>query len=345
MKILSAIILSSFLTGIIPLFPQSFSNPENDNAASIKNISGAFTIDDEIYTGNPFLSSKLRITQNYPDYKPSWSPDGKWIVFFRIINNKNLAIPKWKTKICIVKPDGSGLRELTSGQYADYNPTWTRDGKNNIIINRYDPDKNRGYIYLSNIDAKPGEEKLISNPEYSEFGHCGLKDGRIIVATSQGSVLKYIFSSSDNGDYFPPFIRILSPSPGNTGSYELVHFDDKVLMLPNRVTLSPDEKHITFELDNSAGRFGYEGHPLVVADFNVKTPGITNMKRFYNTPADEFALYPSWTSDSNGIIFFAGSGKSKFRFYLYNITTMKIERITEENSREYKYFCGESSPK
>ena len=28
-----------------------------------------------------------------------------------------------------------------------------------------------------------------------------------------------------------------------------------------------------------------------------------------------------------------------------HITTGKIDKITEDNSREYKYFCGESSPK
>jgi len=316
-----------------------------DNSSRDIRTVGAYSLDDSIYVNTPDGKAARRITEGHPDFKPSWSPDGKWIVFFRIVNDKNLPIPKWRTKICVVSPDGKIVREITSGAFTDFNPTWTRDGKNSIIINRYDPDKNRGYIYLSSPDAKPGDEVLISDPAYSEFGHCGMKDGRIIVSTSNGSVFSYLFSSKENGLYSPPFMRVLTPEPGKTGRYEILRFDDKIKSLPNRVTLSPDETMITFEMDNSMGNFGYAGHPLVIASFDGSTPSVKNLTTFCFTPPNDFALYPAWTPDSKGIIYFAGSYGSKYQFYLYDVTAKRTTRIFADRSHEFKYFCGEASPK
>ncbi|HEY1406556.1 MAG TPA: hypothetical protein VF857_08115 [Spirochaetota bacterium] len=316
-----------------------------DEGSNDINMLGAFTVNDEIYVGRVGSPDAKRITSGWPDYKPSWSPDGKWIVFFRIVKNHTLAIPKWKTKICVVSPDGGTLRELTSGEFADYNPTWMRDGTNRIIINRYDPGQNRGYLYLTTPDAKVGDETCVSNPDFSEFGHCGMKDGRIVISTSQGLAFSYLFSSSENGMYSPPFMRLLTPDPGKIGRYENLRYDTKITMLPNRVTLSPDEKKMTFEMDNSFGQFGYAGHPLVVADFDGALAAVTRLTTFCFTAADEFALYPAWTADAKGIIYFAGSVGSKYQFYLYDVARGKSIRVSPDRMSEYKYFCGASTPK
>lgn len=342
MKFTSAVILS-----ILTAFTTAFSirkicAAETDISYSVY---GAFSVNDAICTGTPGKEPYRQITEGNADYKPSWSPDGKWIVFFRIVNGKNQPIPKWKTKICVVKSDGTGLRFITSGEFADFNPTWTRDGKNNIIINRYDPAENRGSIYLSSVNSLPGDEKLISDPEYSEFGHCGLKDGRIIIATSRGSVTKYLFSSAVNGLYSPPFIQLLTPASEGKGTYEIIKFDRKIKQLPNRVTLSPDEKHLTYELDTSNGQFGYAGHPLAVSDFDTATGTAASTEIFYSTPPGEFALYPSWTRDSKEIVFFAGSGGSAFQFYKYSLETKNISKLTNNAAKDVKYFCAQDSPK
>ena len=334
--------ISALTTVIVLCISLSIVTARDDAAVD---TAGAFSLDDSIHVIARGSDTPRRVTSGWPDYKPSWSPDGKWIVFFRIVNDSRLPIHEWKTRICVVSPDGAQLREITSGEFTDFNPTWTRDGTNRIIINRYDRAQNRGYIYLSSPDAKPGDEILISDPEYSEFGHCGMKDGRIIVSTSNGSVFRYLFSSADDGLYSPPFMRVLTPDPGKTGHYEILRFDEKIKSLPNRVTLSPDETMITFEMDNSMGNFGYMGHPLVVAAFDGKTPAVKNLVTFCFTPPNEFALYPSWTSDSKGIIYFAGSYGSKYQFYLYRVAGGRTEKIFADRAHEYKYFCGESAPK
>ena len=68
------------------------------------------------------------------NFRPSWSPDGKWIAFSSDRDTKpGRATPSWEllqsTAIYVVQPDGSGLRRLTElGGYAG-SPQWSRDGR------------------------------------------------------------------------------------------------------------------------------------------------------------------------------------------------------------------------
>jgi dipeptidyl aminopeptidase/acylaminoacyl peptidase len=55
------------------------------------------------------------------DFGLDWSPDGRWIAFSL---RRPSGVP---TGIRIIRPDGSGLRRLTSGR--DSGPTWSPDGQ------------------------------------------------------------------------------------------------------------------------------------------------------------------------------------------------------------------------
>ncbi len=319
------------------LFPQQKEHGQSTD------LFGVFTIDNELYVGKPDEAEPVRITQEWPDFKPSWSPDGEWIVFFRIVNSPKLNIPEWKTKICVIRPNGTDLRDITDGTHNDLNPTWTRDGSNNIIINRCDFGKS--HIYFSTPHSKPGDEKLISNPDFMEFAHCGMKDGRIIIMTTNGVDKSYFESTGEKGLFSPPYVRLLTPDPGKIGKYEFLKFDEKIMMLPNRISLSPDEKKIVFERDDSFDPLGFAGHPLVIADFNKDEPCVSEMKIFYDTPFYEYALYPAWTTDSKGIIYFGSFAPLKMKLYLYNFETHEISSISPEKFKAFKYFCGYKSPK
>ena len=51
---------------------------------------------------------------------PAWSPTGDWIVFVREMDGRG--------DLFLVRPDGSGLRDLVAGPADDVDPTWTPDG-------------------------------------------------------------------------------------------------------------------------------------------------------------------------------------------------------------------------
>lgn len=61
------------------------------------------------------------------DMNPSWSKTGSMITYFHGLYYGK-AFYQWRTAICMIHADGSQPTVLTSGQYADFDPTWTRDG-------------------------------------------------------------------------------------------------------------------------------------------------------------------------------------------------------------------------
>jgi Tol biopolymer transport system component len=57
------------------------------------------------------------------DDAPSWSPDGKWLVFPRFVYHGYVGV---SPRLYLIHPDGSGLRRLTTAYGT--NPSWSPDG-------------------------------------------------------------------------------------------------------------------------------------------------------------------------------------------------------------------------
>jgi hypothetical protein len=87
-------------------------------------------------TINRYGQPRLFLTTGFDDFKPTWSQSGGRLAFFRALQY-GPEFAAWKTRLCTIRVDGTGLRELSAGRWADFNPTWTRDGTNQILFNRY----------------------------------------------------------------------------------------------------------------------------------------------------------------------------------------------------------------
>jgi TolB protein len=128
------------------------------------------------------------ITEIASGFNPAWSPDGNKIIYANcqentshcglfvldlktkagtMITRDNGANPQWSPRgdkivyqkddgnghvnVFLVKPDGTGVKQLTSGKGNDGQPTWSRDG--NLIFWRSDQNGKGWSIFAMNADG------------------------------------------------------------------------------------------------------------------------------------------------------------------------------------------------
>jgi Tol biopolymer transport system component len=99
-------------------------------------------VDDEDSSGGPYAdiyvaradgSGPVAITHDHGaqiNGDPTWSPDGRWLAYERIIVGEDADI----AQIWVARADGSERRQLTKGSL-DLNPTWTPDGSK-VVFDR-----------------------------------------------------------------------------------------------------------------------------------------------------------------------------------------------------------------
>lgn len=279
-----------------------------------------------IYSGE---SKERTVTSGHRDYKPSWSKTGSMLTFFRSLHEGN-GFHTFRTKICVINTDGSGYRELTSGQYPDFNPTWTRDATKQILFNRYAKDgSGLMQIYRISPNGSPGDENLVSDPQYLyyEWACSGLKDGRIFVDRLDASGAKSY---------------LLTPNPGQAGTYEEI---TRPTNLPwHKLTVSPSETRVAYMLDNDGDVRTYNDSVICFADFDLNTLTISNQVQITNYNIKYVDQYPSWSPDENLIIY--DSGKSGIhQIYIYQLADGITKKISPNAGHSYQYGNFKNTPK
>lgn len=78
---------------------------------------------EEIWIADPECTYQTKLTnlQQKGLGRPRWSPDGKRIAFHRYVGNQ--------TDLFLIEVIGGQLRQLTDHPAADFNPTWSADGR------------------------------------------------------------------------------------------------------------------------------------------------------------------------------------------------------------------------
>jgi hypothetical protein len=265
----------------------------------------------------------------YWDYKPITSPDRSKIAFFRVTNEMDKEtgdVTLWRSKICVMNPDGTDLRELTDDQQFNGNLHWTRDGTNRITWFRITNDTGEPNTYSkvkmwrTSPDAVPGEEEMLSDPNdpvyFREFGHSSLKDGRLFVLRGSHRNL------------------LMTPDPVGSPTYEPISYPFDPMHL-HKICISHDETRISYmkqTMENLKKGDEYMGAIICYADFDASIPAITNEVEITQQDFSRIIWYTSFSPDDKQIIY-TDNGK----VMLHNIAAGTNRQISTDDSLEYRY--------
>jgi Tol biopolymer transport system component len=268
------------------------------------------------------------LTTGHWDFKPSWSKTGDMLVCFRRLKD-DPEVVNWKTAIFIIKTDGSGFHTLSDGTHTDFNPTWTREGKNTPIWNRRN-DETGGFIVMqSKVDGKPGEETALTDEDIHTWAHSCLKDGRILVSSWHPTKGYGVF--------------LLSRKEGGKPLYDQVQCELVPQGELHRASISPSEKRICFEY-LKGHKFQEPGHTLYIADFDAQQRTITNPKAFANADGKPiWFAYPRWIDGESAVIYHS-TGTGKGQLYVYELQDGSTKRVSTNPEADYRYPHGEAAP-
>lgn len=274
------------------------------------------------------------LTQTDRDFKPISSADGKLAVFFRVVTYGDGSFETWRTAICVIGTDGRGFRQLTDGQYADYNPTFMRDGTNRIVFNRYNrTGRGESEIYLTTPTSETGDEQKVSHPTESsyEWVYSTLRDGRLFVHRIQSQERE---------------VYLLTPNPGGVGKYERVTMPSNQYF--HKACISPSETKITYMYDQDNNGATYADARIAWAHFDVE--GLRVHDQTLITPDSPTTIeeYPKWSPDESLVLYDSnrttGGGKV-YQIHAHRIADGVERLLSSDPEQNDQFVCVLGLPK
>lgn len=155
-------------------------SPDGKQIAFISDRTG----DNEIYVMNADGSNPRQLTRDPgDDIHPRWSPDGQRILFNSSRGSKNHEDPEIY-EIYAMKPDGTGLQQITRAGGVNTYASWSPDGKK--IVFRKIIEGNNSEIFVMKSDGS-GQVNLTKSPAFDGWPSWS-PDGRRITYASDMAI-------------------------------------------------------------------------------------------------------------------------------------------------------------
>lgn len=233
---------------------------------------------------------------NALDFWSSWSPDGKYILFYSNRDGNN--------EIYRMDADGKNPINLSNHSSNDYLPEWSPDGKK--IAFTSDRDHKSREIYTMNVDGS--DIVRVTNNEFFEECPNWTIDGSKLLFTRQIKEPNDT-SHAANGEIF-----IMDSDGKNQKRLTFKKGYD------SGAKFSPDGKKIAFYGPAEDGNFEI---------FLMNSDG-SNIINLSNDILEDYS--PSWSPDGNWIAYTSGTS-TQYDVWLINVGTKKKIRLTTEPKR------------
>jgi hypothetical protein len=225
--------------------------------------------------------------------------------------------------------DGTGFHQLTDGTRTDFNPTWTRDGRNTPIWNRKNDATGGFFVMQGRVGGQPGREMALTDDGFHTWAHSCLMDGRVLVNAAH--------PAQGWGVY------LMSCKEGRRPFYERVQCELSPRGQVHRASISPGEKMICLEF--LEGReFKEPGHTLYIGDFDAERRTITNLKAIANQEKKPYwYAYPRWIEGESAVVYHLNS-TGQGQLYVYRLEDGSTRLVSTNPGADYRYPHGEAAP-
>jgi TolB protein len=246
-------------------------------APAAKGLAGTIVFDSnrsgdyEIYTMRARGDGLRRLTTAPGvDADPTWSRDGRKILFTSERDHPNADPAKITSEIYVMNADGSGQTRLTTNEVEDWTPRWSPNGKRIVFAS---PGTQAGYdfdVYVMNADGS-GRQDLTPGP------------GRDFTPAWSPNGQRIAFASNDGGNY-----DVYVMNADGTGVTKL--FSDQRDDHPT--AWSPNGKRVAFQRYDPTA----DGN----ADVYTVAANGSDVKRLTNTLS--FDCCGSWSPDGKRLL-------------------------------------------
>jgi tricorn protease-like protein len=247
----------------------------------------------ELYTVNADGSGLARLTNNdAEDRAPVWSPDGRWIAFSSSSLEKATEDSRSYNPphLCIIRPDGSGFKQLTSGKSGGENISWS--SRSDRLVYRSSKDNS---FRIFSIDIDGGDEKQLTDSDgWDDHPASSPKDDSILFVGSKiGEGVKVFSMDSDGANKTQLDVKITDRKP---------------------LIWSPDGSMVIVQCSP---------HGHFTNDICIMNPDGSGFRNLTDSKDEE--LSPSWSPDGKWIAF-----SKTYNVYVIEVESGKVYQVTTD---------------